>query len=75
MDIDWDRVRVFDKEVAQMFVNMIKSSDSARSVGPLLHHFVNIISVGSLEQCKYVCLYLKEIFLFAIPIRYGLMIP
>lgn len=35
MDIDWDRVRVFDKEVAQMFVNMIKSSDSARSVSSL----------------------------------------
>jgi hypothetical protein len=31
--IDWDRLRVFDKEVAQMFVNMIKSSDSARFVG------------------------------------------
>ncbi|XP_061166711.1 DNA topoisomerase 3-beta-1-like [Saccostrea echinata] len=30
VDIDWERVRVFDKEVAQMFVNMIKSSDSAR---------------------------------------------
>ena len=35
MDIDWDRVRVFDKEVAQMFVNMIKSSDSARSVSSM----------------------------------------
>ncbi|KAL5006758.1 hypothetical protein ScPMuIL_015564 [Solemya velum] len=28
--LDWDRVRIFDKEVCQMFVNMIKSSDTAR---------------------------------------------
>ncbi|XP_076113744.1 DNA topoisomerase 3-beta-1-like [Mytilus galloprovincialis] len=28
--LDWDRVRIFDKEVAQMFLNMIKSADSAR---------------------------------------------
>lgn len=30
VNLDWDRVRIFDKEVAQMFVNMIKSADSAR---------------------------------------------
>ena len=29
-NLDWERVRIFDKEVAQMFVGMIKSSDSAR---------------------------------------------
>ncbi|XP_060074052.1 DNA topoisomerase 3-beta-1-like [Ylistrum balloti] len=30
ISLDWDRVRIFDKEVAQMFVNMIKGVDSAR---------------------------------------------
>ncbi|KAK7099050.1 hypothetical protein V1264_003246 [Littorina saxatilis] len=29
MKLDWERVRVFDKEVAQMFVNLIRSGDKA----------------------------------------------
>ncbi|XP_052821520.1 DNA topoisomerase 3-beta-1 isoform X2 [Octopus bimaculoides] len=28
--VDWERYRVFDKEVVQMFLSMIKSADSAR---------------------------------------------
>ena len=28
--LDWDRVRLFDKDVAQMFVNLIKAGDGAR---------------------------------------------
>jgi DNA topoisomerase-3 len=28
--LDWDRVRVFDKEVAQMFLSMIKAAQPAR---------------------------------------------
>ena len=29
-NLDWERVRLFDKEVAQMFVGIIKSADNAR---------------------------------------------
>ena len=28
--LDWDRVRLFDKEVAQMFMNLIKGQKEAR---------------------------------------------
>nr|XP_015221342.1 PREDICTED: DNA topoisomerase 3-beta-1 [Lepisosteus oculatus] len=30
LTLDWDRVRVFDREVAQMFLNMIKTTREAR---------------------------------------------
>lgn len=30
--VEWDRSRVFDKEVVQMFLGMIKAADSARYV-------------------------------------------
>ncbi|XP_053384624.1 LOW QUALITY PROTEIN: DNA topoisomerase 3-beta-1-like [Mercenaria mercenaria] len=30
LNLDWDRVRIFDKEVAQMFMGLIKASDTAR---------------------------------------------
>ena len=29
LKLDWERTRVFDREVAQMFVNLIKSGDKA----------------------------------------------
>lgn len=32
LNLDWERVRIFDKEVAQMFVGIIKSADTARYV-------------------------------------------
>lgn len=28
--LDWDRVRVFDREIAQMFLNMTKSEKEAQ---------------------------------------------
>ena len=28
--LDWERVRMFDKEVAQLFLNLVKTQDSAR---------------------------------------------
>ena len=28
--LDWDRVRMFDREVAQMFLNMVKGADHAK---------------------------------------------
>ena len=30
MSLDWERVRMFDREVAQMFLNMIKQESCAR---------------------------------------------
>ncbi|KAK3593899.1 hypothetical protein CHS0354_011502 [Potamilus streckersoni] len=30
LNLDWDRVRLFDKEVAQLFVNLIKAVNAAR---------------------------------------------
>ena len=32
VDISWDRVRMFDKEVAQMFVNMVKGHEHAKVI-------------------------------------------
>ena len=34
LKLDWERMRVFDREVAQMFVNVIKSGDKAWWVQP-----------------------------------------
>ncbi|XP_046559637.1 DNA topoisomerase 3-beta-1-like [Haliotis rubra] len=57
LKLEWDRVRIFDKEVAQMFVNMIKSSDGARVLGvvtkekskarPIALNTVEMLRVGS----------------------------
>ncbi|XP_067654997.1 DNA topoisomerase 3-beta-1-like [Haliotis asinina] len=57
LKLEWDRVRIFDKEVAQMFVNMIKSSDGARVLSvvtkekskarPMALNTVEMLRVGS----------------------------
>lgn len=36
LTLDWSRVRVFDREVGQMFVNLAKTSKDA-TVGPALY--------------------------------------
>nr|KAG5699160.1 hypothetical protein BaRGS_014459 [Batillaria attramentaria] len=57
LKLDWERVRVFDKEVAQMFVNLIKSGDKAcvletvqkkmEKPKPLALNTVEMLRVGS----------------------------
>ncbi|XP_033112816.1 DNA topoisomerase 3-beta-1-like [Anneissia japonica] len=41
LNLDWERVRLFDKEVAQLFLNMVKNTDTAR-----------VLSVSKKEKSK-----------------------
>ncbi|XP_013414482.1 DNA topoisomerase 3-beta-1 [Lingula anatina] len=57
LHLDWDRVRIFDKEVAQMFLNIVKGADKARVVNivnkektkarPQALNTVELLRVGS----------------------------
>lgn len=43
--LDWDRVRVFDREIAQMFLNMTKMEKEAQ-VGLLYPHLSSFLAWG-----------------------------
>lgn len=39
LTLDWSRVRVFDREVGQMFVNVAKTSKEAKVGASLFYHY------------------------------------
>lgn len=39
LTLDWSRVRVFDREVGQMFVNLAKTSKDAKVGATLYYHY------------------------------------
>ena len=50
LTLDWDRVRVFDRDVGQMFVNLAKTSREARVRG-----HTNTLSTCTCGPCMSVC--------------------
>ena len=58
LTLDWDRVRVFDREVGQMFVNLAKTSREARVRGHTNTCLINMAPVGqsyTYGPCRSVC--------------------